>query len=96
MGFIETCERDLPAGDGIKATALYACNRNVDAENASELAALPPPSHSFRAQDSISVDCQVANGDQGCRVLRVSGFPQPTGWLAGRGCSEVLILTWQA
>ena len=64
LAFIRACECALPADDGIEATTLYACNRNVDRENAANLAALPPPVFSYRALDAVFVDGQVPERKQ--------------------------------
>jgi len=64
LSFIRGCERELSAEDGIEATTLYACNRDVDQENAANLAALPPPVHYYRALDAVFVDGQVPERKQ--------------------------------
>ena len=54
-GFIAACMRPLPE-DEIKPTVLYARNRDVDAENAANLSALPGKSEVFEAVDSVIPD----------------------------------------
>ncbi len=63
--FVSSCERELPDGE-IKPTALYARNRDVDAVNAAELAALPGPQRFFDAKDSVlpAPDAPRWAGDQ--------------------------------
>ena len=52
--FITACTRALPAADdGIKPTVLYARNKDVDAENATNLGALPGDAIPFEAVDSV-------------------------------------------
>merc|ERR1712222_73992 len=41
------CTRDLPSDNGVLPTKLYCTNRDVDVENAAELAKLPGDSHRF-------------------------------------------------
>jgi ATP-dependent DNA helicase PIF1 len=52
-GFIALCTRELPPGDEIKPTVLYAKNKDVDSENNSNLTSLPGNAHKFDAKDSV-------------------------------------------
>ena len=54
MAFITACTlRELPPDDEIKPTMLYARNKDVDAENATNLQALPGPLVTFQAINSV-------------------------------------------
>ncbi len=52
--FIAGCMRPLPDDGGIQPTVLYARNRDVDAENAASLAALPGETAAFDAVDTVA------------------------------------------
>jgi ATP-dependent DNA helicase PIF1 len=52
LSFIASCARELPE-DEIKPTVLYSRNRDVDAENAANLHALPGKSEVFEAKDTV-------------------------------------------
>jgi ATP-dependent DNA helicase PIF1 len=54
--FVATCVRELPSGDEIKPTILYARNRDVDLDNQSNLNALPSKSEEFVARDAVYPD----------------------------------------
>jgi ATP-dependent DNA helicase PIF1 len=53
LGFIASCDRELPSDDEIKGTVLYTRNKDVDKENVTNLYALPGPLVSFAAVDSV-------------------------------------------
>ena len=55
--FIASCTRPLPESEeGIKPTVLYARNKDVDAENETNLRALPGKGEVFVAKDSVILD----------------------------------------
>lgn len=48
---LKHCRRNLPVGNGVLPTKLYCTNRDVDVENAAELAKLQGDMHTFIAFD---------------------------------------------